>query len=261
MAVTLNQIVIFLLKDLSSIPIEKSTEEREESIQKGIHYSEMLPIEYEPSEEYMELFYKALNTSKRKVAIAVGVVAEQILKKRGHTIVLVSLARAGTPVGICIKRYLNNVLHVDVPHYTISIIRGRGIDENALRTIQNRYPTKDIVFVDGWTGKGAITKELSTSIDRFNRKEGTNYSSELAVLADPGYCSTLYGTREDFLIPSACLNSTVSGLVSRTVLNDTWIGKDDYHGAKYYRDLRKKRCLQYVCRHNLRRISYDSIRD
>ena len=59
----------------------------------------------------------------------------------------------------------------------------------------------------------------------------------LAVIADPGYCTTLYGTREDFLIPSACLNSTVSGLVSRTVLNDLYIGKDDFHGAKFYQEL------------------------
>ena len=43
-----------------------------------------------------------------------------------------------------------------------------------------------------------------------------------------------YGTRDDFLIPSACLNSTVSGLVSRTVLNDDLIGPTDYHGAKFY---------------------------
>ena len=45
----------------------------------------------------------------------------------------------------------------------------------------------------------------------------------MAVLADPGYCTSIYGTREDFLIPSACLNATVSGLISRTVLNDTYI--------------------------------------
>ncbi len=42
-----------------------------------------------------------------------------------------------------------------------------------------------------------------------------------------------FGTREDFLIPSACLNSTVSGLVSRTVLNDDLIGPADFHGAKF----------------------------
>src|SRR5690606_10555996 len=56
------------------------------------------------------------------------------------------------------------------------------------------------------------------------------------VLADPGQCSATYGTRADFLIPSACLNSTVSGLITRTVLRDDLIGPDDFHGAKYYEE-------------------------
>jgi hypothetical protein len=57
------------------------------------------------------------------------------------------------------------------------------------------------------------------------------------VLADPGGCVSTYGTRDDFLIPSACLNSTVSGLISRTVLRADLIGPDDFHGAKFYREL------------------------
>ena len=47
----------------------------------------------------------------------------------------------------------------------------------------------------------------------------------------------MFGTREDYLIPSACLNSTVSGLVSRTVFNTDHIGPDDFHGAKFYAEL------------------------
>ena len=57
------------------------------------------------------------------------------------------------------------------------------------------------------------------------------------MLADPGSCVRTYGTREDFLIPSACLNSTVSGLISRTVLRADLVGPDDFHGAKFYREL------------------------
>jgi hypothetical protein len=56
-------------------------------------------------------------------------------------------------------------------------------------------------------------------------------------LADPGCCVGIFGTRDDYLIPSACLNSTVSGLVSRTVLNDALIGPGQYHGAKFYAEL------------------------
>ena len=64
------------------------------------------------------------------------------------------------------------------------------------------------------------------------------FDSSLEVLADPCGYSNVYGIREDFLIPSACLNSTVSGLVSRTVLRDDLIGKDDFHGAKFYKELK-----------------------
>ncbi|MGG1688208.1 cysteine protease StiP family protein [Pseudalkalibacillus sp. NRS-1564] len=232
-----DQDVTFLLKDLSDITMEKSTMEREQAIQKGTHYSEMLPIEYKPTDEYMKLFYTSLEEAKHKVAVAVGIVAEQLVAERGFQTVLVSLARAGTPIGVLIKRYLSYKYDRELPHYSISIIRDRGIDENALQFILNQHPDSSITFIDGWTGKGAITKELTKSVAEFNASTGKNLSSELAVLADPGDCSSLFGTREDFLIPSACLNSTVSGLVSRTVLNNNWIHEGDFHGGKYYSEL------------------------
>ncbi|WP_432353641.1 cysteine protease StiP family protein [Sporosarcina sp. A2] len=237
--------VIFLLKDLSQATLEKSLDEREQAIQSGVHYSEMLPIEYEPTRDYLELFHESLHTYKEKVASATGTVSELILERKGTDIVLVSLARAGTPIGILMKRYMKEMHNISVPHYSISIIRGRGVDENALNYLIRTYPTKQLVFVDGWTGKGAIAKELTKSVAHFNEKYGTQLSDDLAVLADPGYCSSLYGTREDFLIPSACLNSTVSGLVSRTVLNDEWIGVNDFHGAKVYAGLEEKDVSNY----------------
>lgn len=48
----------------------------------------------------------------------------------------------------------------------------------------------------------------------------------------------LCGTHDDILIPSSCLNSTVSGLISRTFLRSDIIGKDDFHGAVYYGELK-----------------------
>ena len=57
------------------------------------------------------------------------------------------------------------------------------------------------------------------------------------MLADPGHSVRTFGTRDDFLIASACLNSTVSGLVSRTVLNPAYLRPTDFHGAKFYREL------------------------
>ncbi|MBU8916149.1 cysteine protease StiP family protein [Bacillus sp. FJAT-29953] len=228
---------LFLLKDLSEIKLEDSTENRELKIQTGGHYSESLPIEYQPNIDYVELFWHTLHEYKQKVALCIGVAAEQIFSLKGKNTVLVSLARAGTPVGILIKRYIQKRYNVSLPHYSISIIRDRGIDENAIAYILGEHPEGRIQFVDGWTGKGAISLELTQACRRYEGKFGIHLDDTLAVLADPGHCTSVFGTREDFLIPSACLNSTVSGLVSRTVLNNTYIGKNDFHGAKFYKEL------------------------
>ncbi|WP_240418253.1 cysteine protease StiP family protein [Paenibacillus periandrae] len=228
--------VQFLLKDLSDITLERGTEDREEAIQSGVHYSEMLPVEYQPTDDYIQLFHDTLEESAEKVAAAAGVVAELILSKRGKHTVLASLARAGTPIGILIKRYIQEVHQIDMPHYSISIIRGKGIDENAIRYMLHKHPDHEIQFVDGWTGKGAIRKVLVDACEHMKNKYGVSLNDDLAVLADPGYCSETFGTREDFLIPSACLNSTVSGLMSRTVLRDDLIGPNDFHGAKFYKE-------------------------
>ncbi|MGE5701666.1 MAG: cysteine protease StiP family protein [Clostridia bacterium] len=228
--------VTFLLKEISGLIVETNTEDREEMIQAGTHYSEMLPVEYQPSDEYIALFHQALQETARKVAVAAGVVAESILARRGSGLVLASLARAGTPIGILIRRYLQQIHRLDVPHYSISIIRGKGIDENALHYMLNHHPGKSIQFVDGWTGKGAITSVLHEAISRFNQTYHTQLDADLAVLADPGHCVQTFGTREDFLIPSACLNSTVSGLISRTVQRDDLIAAGEFHGAKFYKE-------------------------
>ncbi|ASA25280.1 cysteine protease StiP family protein [Paenibacillus donghaensis] len=230
--------VTFLLKDLSNVSLERATAEREEAIQSGVHYSEMLPVEYQPTEQYIDLFHETLGQSAEKVALAVAVVSELIVAKRGlEKVVLVSLARAGTPIGVLIKRYISYKYAVDLPHYSISIIRGKGIDVNAvIYMLQQHGLDADLQFIDGWTGKGAIRQVLIEACESFNNKYGIRLNDDLAVLADPGYCSGTFGTREDYLIPSACLNSTVSGLMSRTVLRDDLIGPDDFHGAKFYQE-------------------------
>lgn len=232
--------VQFLMKDLSEVVLEDTTENRESLIQQGHHYSETLPTEKLPTKAYLDLFWHTLHELKHEVALCIAIVAEQLLKKHGDNMILVSLARAGTPIGILIRRYILQKYNVTLPHYTISIIRDRGIDEKAILHILQTHPGMHIQFIDGWTGKGAISVELTMACEDFFRKYGYKLDDTLAVLADPGYCTTLYGTREDFLIPSACLNSTVTGLVSRTVLNDQFIGPNDFHGAKFYKEWRSE---------------------
>ncbi|MGI5468526.1 phosphoribosyltransferase [Streptomyces sp. CA-132043] len=226
----------WLLQDFSDVTLEAPTEEREEAIQRGgAHYAESLPVEYQPSEEYQALFHAALETSAARIARAVGAVTETVLAERSPRPVLVSLARAGTPVGVLMRRWARHAHGLDLPHYAISIVRGRGIDTAALRWLAAHHDPADVVFADGWTGKGAITRELAQALRDF--PGGAGFDPRIAVLADPGGCVDTYGTRDDFLIPSACLNSTVSGLVSRTVLRADLVGPDDFHGAKFYREL------------------------
>lgn len=230
--------VTWLLKDLSHLSLEADTAERERAVQSGVaNYAESLPVEYLPTPEYQSLYEDAVARAGKRIAVAVGTVTELALAARDRQAVLVSLARAGTPVGILMRKWAALRHGLDVPHFTMSIVRGVGLDHTALRYLGRHFDPNRILFVDGWTGKGAISRELKSSLDAFFEETGVRIANDLAVLADPGHCVSMFGTREDFLIPSACLNSTVSGLVSRTVFNTEYIGPDDFHGAKFYAEL------------------------
>lgn len=224
--------VIWLLKDITGLVEPQPAEERERLIQSGRHYCEMLPLEYVPSAAYMEAYREALKHFAAPVAAAVRRLSDRIMKDRGSGVVLVSLARAGTPIGILVEHDIRERYQISVPHYSISIIRGRGIDHNAMRFLLRQYRPKQLLFVDGWIGKGAILGELEKELKAY-----PGVSPELAVVADPANMTALCGTHEDILIPSSCLNSTVSGLVSRTFLRSDIIGPEDFHGAVYYGEL------------------------
>ncbi len=224
--------VIILLKDITGMVEPQKTEEREKLIQSGRHYSEMLPIEYMPTQEYMKIYKEALTNYSKPTALAVGVLADKIMVTR-KKFVIVSLARAGIPIGILLKRYLLSKYNINIKHYTISIIRDKGIDKNAMKFLLERHKPEELLFVDGWSGKGAIYKELKKALLKYS-----NVSDEIAVLADPANITDLCGTHEDILIPSSCLNCTVSGLISRTFYRSDIIGENDFHGAIYYDNLK-----------------------
>ena len=229
--------VSFLLTDLSDLDLELGVQERERAVQSGRNYAEVLPVEHRPGPRYLELFEQGLREGAAELAAHVGVVTEMVLAARGPGVVLVSLARAGTPIGILLRRWAEQQHGLQLPHYSVSIVRGVGIDAAALEHIAARHDPASVVFVDGWTGKGAIVRELQEALAAHAVTTGQQFSPELAVLADPGACASFYGTREDVLVPSACLNSTVCGLVSRTVYSRELIAPGTFHGAKTYPEL------------------------
>lgn len=220
-----------LLKDVTGLIAPMSPGERAVKMREGVHYCELLPEEYVPSTEYIALYEAGLAAWGRQTAEAVRSVSEQILKSKGRDVVIVSLARAGTPIGVLIKRYLKRFHDISAAHYSVSIIRGRGIDKSAMEYILARHDAGKIQFVDGWTGKGAITRQLAEALADF-----PEIDPRPAVLADPAGVCEIYGTREDVFIPCSCLNSVVSGLFSRTILRGDLIRPGDFHGAVYFEE-------------------------
>lgn len=224
--------VNILLKDITGMVEPLPAEVREKNIQSGTHYCEMLPLEYQPSEKYMQAYEFALKEYSKDTADAVAKMAEKIYKLKGENTVIVSLARAGIPIGILAKRYIEKRHSCKISHYAISIIRDRGIDHNAMKYILEKHKPEDIQFVDGWVGKGAIFTELYKELENY-----PEIDKSLAVVSDPANLTDLCGTHDDILIPSSCLNAVVTGLISRTFLRDDIIASDDFHGAAYYEQL------------------------
>ena len=231
----LEEDVTLLLKDITGLVAPLPTEEREKRIQSGTHYSEMLPLEYRPTEDYIRIYEASLEIFGQNTADAIARVSDKIVREKGRKVVIVSLARAGTPLGILIRRYIRKKYGFECPHYSISIIRDRGIDRNAVNYIVERHGAECIQFVDGWTGKGAIYNELKKELKFFKEVKDS-----LAVLADPAGLTELCGTHDDIMIPSSCLNCTISGLISRTFLRSDIIREDDFHGAAFYEELRSE---------------------
>lgn len=221
----------FLLRQVELQPTE--VEEKERLIQSGKkHYSEMISLEQPPSDEHLALFNRALTLNAERMAKEVQSLALTLIDKLADKpIILVSLIRAGVPLGVLLKRTLNT-LNIKCYHYGISIIRDRGIDTTALNAIIQAHGADNIVFVDGWTGKGAISTELETSLAK---EAAFTAKPKLVVLADPCGRAWLAASAEDWIIPSGILGATISGLISRSI----WPTTEGLHSCIEYQYLKE----------------------
>ncbi|WP_339465995.1 MULTISPECIES: cysteine protease StiP family protein [unclassified Pseudomonas] len=208
-------------------------EEKERLIQtKQKHYSEMISQESAPSETHKALYERVLAQNGARMATDVQALALGLNEAcTGTSIVLVSFVRAGLPLGVLLRRALIEMGR-EAFHYGISIVRDRGIDTVALEAIIQTHGAENIVFVDGWTGKGAISGEIQRSLGadaRFPK------SPRLVVLADPCGRAWMAASAEDWVIPSGILGATVSGLVSRSI----WPVNGGLHGCVVYDHLQE----------------------
>ncbi|GLR28381.1 cysteine protease StiP domain-containing protein [Psychrobacter pacificensis] len=234
---------------VADVPVSQ----KEALIQSGQrHYSDMLTLEQAPTAMHEELYQQALAQGGKRAATDIARLAHTLHHvfchdvSDEHPLVLVSLVRAGLPIGVLLQRALSDTdssYHLPSIHYGISIIRDRGLDTVALQMLLDAYPNSPIVFVDGWTGKGAIYKELARSLDTFSDPIHTSFANifhqgadviPLLTLADPAGVAWLAASAEDWLIPSGLLNSTVSGLISRSLYTEPSSG---LHRSVFYEDL------------------------
>lgn len=219
---------------------------KETLIQSGKqHYSQLLSHELLPTAEYIDLFHRAMAMNQQRVAKHIINLAQQINNARANELTLVSLARAGTPIGVLLKQVLHCYFQRDVAHYSISILRDVGVDANALRYIVKRHAPASLIFIDGWTAKGVIARQLATSLHDFATTDRVRIAPELAVLTDLCGAANFSASSDDYLIPSSLLNATVSGLISRTVYNDTLMQADAFHGCVYYQQFAAQDLSRY----------------
>ncbi|HBO6302960.1 cysteine protease StiP family protein [Pseudomonas nitroreducens] len=191
------------------------------------HYSEMISMENAPTEVHKSLYARAMVQNGKRMAVDVQALALALnAAYTGKSIALVSFVRAGLPLGVLLRRALVEMGR-DAHHYGVSIIRDRGIDTVALEAIIRLHGAENVVFVDGWTGKGAISGELKRTLGADKRFPD---DPRLVVLADPCGRAWLAASAEDWVIPSGILGATVSGLVSRSI----WPAEGGLHGCVVY---------------------------
>ena len=234
---------------VADVPVSQ----KEALIQSGQrHYSDMLTLENAPTAMHEQLYQQALAQGTTRTATDIVNLAYTLHHIFQQTVslqcplILVSLVRAGLPIGVLLQRALaaaDSSYALPSVHYGISIIRDRGLDPVALQMILDAHPDSTIIFVDGWTGKGAIYQELARSLDAFSDPNHPNFANifhqgkdviPLLTLADPAGVAWLAASEEDWLIPSGLLNSTVSGLISRSLYTEPQSG---LHRSVFYDNL------------------------
>ena len=207
--------------------ISQAPADKERLIQRGVrHYSQMITPERAPSPAYRAIFDAALDRHAERTGRDLAALVRALDTRIDGPITLCSLVRAGVPPGVALTRGLRT-LGRDVAHYGVSIVRDRGIDAVALRHVLRDRPVEGVVFVDGWTGKGAISDELERTL----ADDWPDIAPRLVVLADPAGRAWLAAGEEDWLIPSGLLGATVSGLVSRSILNERLSGPHQFHAS------------------------------
>ena len=119
-------------------------------------------------------------------------------------LLFVAILRAGVPIVDWLCQLLPGSVSASV-----SLFAGLGIDRIALKSLKSVYPERKIIFVDGWTGRGGVARELAQL-----------KLAPLAVLVDPWGWADFSGSGEDLFCPTACFTGLATLGFSRTFYMD-----------------------------------------
>jgi len=164
---------------------------------------------------------------------AAQILAESLVVdgRQPRQIVFAAILRAGVPIADWLCRLLPGAKAGG-----LSLFTGLGIDRQALKALKEAYPDREVIFVDGWTGRGGVARELQRQRLR-----------PLAVLIDPWKVADFAGTCEDKLCPTACFTGPTTLGFSRTFQLDESQMFGAYIFPHRYRRLDVVRAWQEMC--------------
>ncbi|MBF0112207.1 MAG: hypothetical protein HQK74_05680 [Desulfamplus sp.] len=141
-----------------------------------------------------------------KIFNAAKNLAESVLNWQPNPkkLLFISILRAGVPITEWLCQMIPEAQGV-----TLSLFVGIGIDRVALDAIKRDFPDRTPIFVDGWTGKGGVAREIKKL-----------KIAPLAVLIDPWGWADFAGVQEDIFCPSACFTGVATLGFSRTFFVD-----------------------------------------
>ncbi len=148
---------------------------------------------------WVQLAAQGVNDPLRAAATAL---AAQIAawQPNFERLMLVAILRAGVPIADWLTQLLPGSQAV-----SLSMFVGLGIDDVALNTLQLNYPEHRLLFVDGWTGRGGVARELT----KLN-------IAPLATLLDTWGWADFSGSQADLFCPTACFTGPTTLGFSRT---------------------------------------------
>lgn len=76
----------------------------------SLHYCDFIPMEDHLEKEYLNIFDRMLNITERQTAIYVGILTRKVCKQY-KDLVFVSLLRAGTVLGVLMRRYAKELMN------------------------------------------------------------------------------------------------------------------------------------------------------